>query len=108
MSETETFRRLIDQKTKYTDEQIAELRGLTMQLGSHGVDWRDKAQFRAAIETIGAIRDFDNVSTVLITTTNTLTERIRRLTVLGVVVAIVGMLLAGGSLVISIIALTRT
>jgi hypothetical protein len=108
MSDLETFRTLIEQKKKYSDEQIDELRGLTLQLAAHGSDWRDKAQFRAAIETIGAIRDFDKASAQLITTTNALTERIRRLTCLGVAVAIAGTLLAGGSLVIALIALNRT
>lgn len=56
------FRELISQTSGYTDEQVIELRSLASQIGNLGTDWRDKAQFRAAIETIGAIRKFDKAS----------------------------------------------
>ena len=62
MGDETRFRELISQTSGYTDEQIIELRSLASQIGNLGTDWRDKAQFRAAVETIAAIRTFDKAS----------------------------------------------
>ena len=66
------------------------------------------AQFRATIELIQAVRKFDKVSTELITTTNNLTERIRQLTIWGLVVAGLGAVVAAASLIVSVVALIKS
>jgi hypothetical protein len=67
------------------------------------------------IELLGAIinlrksiRQFDETSTQLIETTNSLTERIRSLTLWGLLAACFGTLLAGASLAVSVVALLKT
>ncbi len=91
---------LITQTDAFSEEQIEDLRKYTVSMGNVGTDCRDRAQFRAAIETIAAIKQFDTASAKLIDTTNRLTRWILALTILAV-------LFAGASLYLSWLALMK-
>jgi hypothetical protein len=69
-------------------------------IGNLGVDWRGRAQFRSAIETKAAIKQFDTASAKLIDTTNKLTKWVLGLTIVGVT-------FAGASLYLSWLALSK-
>src|SRR5712692_2809519 len=100
MADETRLRDLISQPTGYSEEQITELRSVANLIGHLGTDWRDRAQFRAAVETIAAIKQFDKASADLINTTNTLAKWVLGLTILGV-------LFAGSSLWLSYLALQK-
>jgi len=100
MADETRLRELIRKPEGYTDEEIAELRSVANLVGNLGTDWRKRAQFRAAVETIAAIKQFDNASAALINTTNRLTKWVLGLTILGV-------LFAGGSVWLSYLAVQK-
>lgn len=56
------------------------------------------ALMRANLEMIVSVRSFDKASGELVSTTNVLTERVRKLTVLGVVFAALAAILGAGAL----------
>ena len=92
---------VISQRGPLTDAEITELRSVAVNIGSLGDDWRVRAQFRAAVEMIAAIRQFDKASADLIQTTNTLAKWMLALTILAA-------LFAGGSLYLSYLALVSS
>lgn len=107
---------IVDSQGDLTEEDLIEMRADLKQLAG----WETQTAFyitntRMNIELLGAImnlrksiRQFDETSTKLIETTNSLTERIRRLTFWGLTAACFGTLLAGASLAVSIVTLFKT
>jgi len=85
MDELARWRELRDKDEPLTDGELRELRTLTRQVMVRlsGPDAYD-IKLSAAIETIIAIRQFDKASGELVSTTNALTIRIKRLTTIGV------------------------
>ncbi len=78
----------------WTDREIKELYTLTDGFAVGGTVIRELTQIRSNIELIDAIRGFDKASADLINTTNGLTKRILRLTVLATVFAALSLLLS--------------
>ncbi|SRR5579885_2779976 len=92
--------RLLDKPTEYTEEEIAELWRVSSQLKKSGMDYQALAHVRASLATMSAVRRFDKASADLINRTNRLTTWVLVLTILGV-------LFAGGSLWLSWLALQK-
>ena len=92
------FTELIEQPQPLTDEDVSELRGMIKMLAYTQSHVQPMALMRANLETIDSIRRFDRASGELVSTTNLLTEKVRKLTVLGVVFAGIAAILAGWAL----------
>src|SRR5438309_402364 len=87
MGDETRLRELISQTSGYSDAEIIELRTVADKIGNLGTDWRDRAQFRANVETIAAIKRFDKASGDLVDTTNRLTKLVLAFTIITVVLA---------------------
>jgi hypothetical protein len=80
-----------------TEEDFTELRkgSCMLSLSYAPPSVADVLHIRTSIELLTAIRKFDRTSGELVNTTNLLTEKVRKLTVMGTVFAGIAAILAG-------------
>lgn len=93
----ETLSRILSKTGKLNRDDLEVLRekiGCVPQLQGGRGDW---VVTRMEVELVDAITQLDETSTQLITTTNKLTRKILGLTVVGVAVAVAGLLVAAAT-----------
>ena len=88
------LRELLQQTFGYSTGEINELRELAINVGELNPEWRDRAQFRAAVETLAAINHFDEASTQMVRRANRFKTQVLALAVGAALMATAAMWIA--------------
>ena len=94
------FQETFSKPTAITAEDIQEVRNRLSEAPYAMMTTIERAQFRAAVETIDSIRKFDEASARLVETTNNLTRK-------GLVLSAAALVVAAASLLVSAIAIVK-